>query len=217
MCLLRLSGFSKIPLLTYTPWPLSQVGIKRCAAHFLSHPTCPLDLLTCHSQVHLVAFRPPNHPHFNLCQPLRSRFRASEREAFCVRALDVMQGKWRIVLLRLPAGCSRGKGRRPCGNGCLEEVSAGCYVSQPTPPPWSPRAEGLLIKPKLDTGSNYCIAPRLALIQGLVLSVCLRAVQPLSDRNGQLCIVCNVSHCDYCFGGSRELTQHPQSIVIKGQ
>lgn len=99
-----------IPLLLYLICcGLSQVEIKRCAAHFLSHPTCPLDLLTCHSQVHLVAFRPPNHPHFNLCQPLCSRFRASERGAFCVRALDVMQGKWRIVLLRWPAGCSKGE------------------------------------------------------------------------------------------------------------
>lgn len=115
-----------------------------------------------------MAFRPPNHPHLDLCQPQCSRFTASEREAFCVRALDVMQGKWSIVLLRWPAGCKQGRGRRPCGNGCLEDAmypTRHLRLSHPC-------AEGLLIKPKLDTGSNYCIAPRLPLIQGLVLSVC---------------------------------------------
>lgn len=89
-----------------------------------------------------------------------------------------------------------------------------------------PRAEGLLIKPKLDTGSNYCIGLRLALIQGLVLSVCFEG-SPAAEggskgRNGQLCIVCNASHCDYCSGGSGDSIQHPQretsqSIVIKAQ
>lgn len=89
-----------------------------------------------------------------------------------------------------------------------------------------PRAEGLLIKPKLDTGSNYCIASRLALIQALVLTVCFEggpaAERGSKDRNGRLRIVCNVSHCDYCTAGSGDSIQHPQretsqSIVIKAQ
>lgn len=37
-----------------------------CREQFLSPPSYPLDLLTCHPQVHLPAFRRPNHPHFNL-------------------------------------------------------------------------------------------------------------------------------------------------------
>lgn len=73
-----------------------------------------------------------------------------------------------------------------------------------------PHAEGLLIKPKLDTGSNYCIAPRLALNQALVLSVCFEdspaAEGGSKDRNGQLLIVCNVNHYD----GSGDSIQHSQ-------
>lgn len=96
--------------------------LMSCIFSFL-HPTCPLDLLTCHPQTHLAAFRQPTHPHFNLCLPLCSCLRGSERVAFCVHALDVMDGKWWMESVRPPPAAT-GRGRHPSGNGCYEDVYA---------------------------------------------------------------------------------------------
>lgn len=76
-----------------------------------------------------------------------------------------------------------------------------CYVSpHPHPSSRPPFADGLLIKQKLDTGSNYCIASPSGLIQGLVLSVSWGQsntwVQGDKDGKGQLCNVTS-SHCSW--------------------
>lgn len=131
------------------------------------------------------------------------------------------------------SGLRQGRGRRPCENGCSGEVSAGWLLCVPAAAAAAalatPRADGLLIKQKLDTGSNYCIAPRRGVIQGPLLSVCFEgsptAEGGSKDVNGQLGIVCSVSRCDDGSGGSggsgdsiqrlRRVTS--QSIVIKGQ
>lgn len=104
---------------------------EQCRARFLSHPMYPLDLLTCQPQVHLLAFRQPKHPHFNLCLAQYSRLRGSEREALCVCALDVMHGKWWMEPARWPHTAT-GRGRHPSGNGCCEDVSAGCLLRIPS-------------------------------------------------------------------------------------
>lgn len=74
-------------------WPVVAGKYPKAFIFYLPAPHNPLDLLTCHPQVHLAAFRRPNHAHFNLCLPRCSRSRGSERDALCVRALDVMHGK----------------------------------------------------------------------------------------------------------------------------
>lgn len=100
-------------------------------------------------------------------------------------------------------GLQQERARRPCGNGWKRCQLAVMYPTRHLCLS-HPHAEGLLIKPKLDTGSNYRIASHLALIQALVLSVCFEgspaAERGSKDRNEQLCIVCHVSHCDYSSG-----------------
>lgn len=154
----------------------------KCHAHSLSHPTYPLDLLTRHPQVHLPAFRQPNRPHFNLCLALYSRLRGSQKEAFCVRALDVMHGKWWIEPVWWPHTPPQGEEEgthleMAAVKMCLLGV---CYVS-----PQPPVADRLLIKQKLDTETNYCIVSLCGFIQGFILSVGLRTVGDELKRRGQ--------------------------------
>lgn len=164
-----------------------------CAAHFLSHPAYPLDLLTCHSQVHLVAFRPPNHPHFNLCWPLYSCFRGSEREAFCVHALDVMQGKWWIEPVWWPRAANRER-KAPIWKWLLRRgvgwVFVMLYVTPPSTPPLSPRLlTGYWLNRNWTRDPIIALHRPSGLIQGLVLNVCWgqlnRWVEGDKDGKGQ--------------------------------